>query len=473
MSSDKSTLNSFIKVGAIYTLSNVIVKGIAFLTTPLFTRLMSQSEYGEFNSIASWVNIISVVVTLNLYSSINRAKYDYESTIDKYMSSILILGAVFSGISWTIIEYNINFFERIFLMDRIYIRSIMLYASLSPVIQTLLAKYRMFNEYKKVIILTWITLLTSTVSSLILVIIMENKLLGRVIGNYVLISIISIALGLLIIVRGRSFSLKHCVYALTLAVPLIPHELSGILLSSSDRIIIGQLCGAEEAALYSLASTVGMIITVLLSSLNQAWVPWFYDNIYRKNTNIIQKVSKWYIRLFMVGCIGLMLVGPELIMIFGGKSYMSAVYVIPPICMAVGLQFIYTLYVNIEFYMKKTSTISIATVLATIVNILLNYIMIPIFGYIAAAYTTVAGYMLMAIFHYFAVYQKTPYGHLYDKRDIVACILLLGAAIGVSMMLYNHIIIRYIIILLYIIGIMLKVYKNKSEIKKIFKDNGK
>ena len=104
--------------------------------------------------------------------------------------------------------------------------------------------------------------------------IIERKLCNEIVGRYLCHKVelettplelrnISIALGLLIIVRGRSFSLKHCVYALTLAVPLIPHELSGILLSSSDRIIIGQLCGAEEAALYSLASTVGMIITVL------------------------------------------------------------------------------------------------------------------------------------------------------------------------------------------------------------------
>lgn len=471
MKSNKLTPTSFVKIGAIYTLSNVIVKGISFLTTPLFTRLMSQSEYGEFNGIASWVNIISVIITLNLYSSINRAKYDYEDTINKYMSSILILGAFFSIVCWIIVEYNIDFFEHILSMERIYIRSIMLYASLSPVIQTLLAKYRMFNEYKKVIALTWLTLLVSTMGSLVLVIIMDNRLLGRVIGNYVLISIISIVLGIIVIARGRCFSYKHCAYALSLAIPLIPHELSGILLSSSDRIIIGQLCGAKDAALYSLASTIGMIITVLLSSLNQAWIPWFYDNIYKKNTDIIQKVSKWYIRLFALGCIGLMLIGPELILIFGGKSYMPSMYVIPPVCLAVGLQFVYTLYVNIEFYIKKTSMISIATVLATVVNIALNYIMIPIFGYMAAAYTTVAGYLLMAVFHYFIVVKRTEYGNLYNKRDIISCLILLSVAMGVSMFLYVNTIVRYIIIIICIIVAIIGGCNNKDKIKGLFKNS--
>ena len=238
----------------------------------------------------------------------------------------------------------------------------MLYSLFTPAVQTLIAKYRMYNEYKNVIILTWITLLVSTFASLGLTcLMMSDKLAGRVIGNYVVIAIVDIIFWIYIIVQGKKFSIKMCRYACAMSLPLLVHELSGVLLNSSDRIIINQLCGAKKAALYSIAYTIAMVITVLLSSLNQAWVPWFFDKLEMNKIESIRKAVPKYIAGFTIGCIWLMLIGPEMVMIFGGRSYAEAVYVIPPVCLAMEIQFVYTLYVNIEFFLKKTTYISLAT----------------------------------------------------------------------------------------------------------------
>ena len=148
---NKGRSNSFVKIGMIYTLSNIVIKGMAFITTPIFTRLMSQEEYGSFSNISSWANIISIIATLCLYSSISRAKYDYDEDIKGYMSTITILGSVFTLIIWLLIELKIGFWERLFNMDRLYIRSIMIYSLFTPAVQTLITKHIMYNEYKKVI----------------------------------------------------------------------------------------------------------------------------------------------------------------------------------------------------------------------------------------------------------------------------------------------------------------------------------
>ncbi|HFI0057643.1 TPA: lipopolysaccharide biosynthesis protein, partial [Streptococcus suis] len=318
---------SFAKIGIIYTLSNFIIKGMAFLLTPIFTRLMSQEEYGSFSNISSWANIISIIASLCLYSSISRAKYDYDENIKEYMSTITILGSGFTLIVWLLIEIKMEFWEGVFDMDGLYIRSIMLYSLFTPAVQTLITKHRMYNEYKNVITLTWITLLVSTFASLGLMYVMSNKLMGRVIGNYAIIAVVDIFFWIFIIFQGKSFSLRMCKYACALSLPLLIHELSGVLLNSSDRIIINQLCGAKKAALYSIAYTIAMVITVVLSSLNQAWVPWFFDKLEKNEVSIIKKVVPKYVTGFTLGCIGLMLIGPEMILIFGGKSYAEAVYV--------------------------------------------------------------------------------------------------------------------------------------------------
>ena len=460
---NKGRSNSFVKIGMIYTLSNIVIKGMAFITTPIFTRLMSQEEYGSFSNISSWANIISIIATLCLYSSISRAKYDYDEDIKGYMSTITILGSVFTLIIWLLIELKIGFWERLFNMDRLYIRSIMIYSLFTPALQTLITKHRMYNEYKNVIALTWITLLVTTFGALGLTILMSNKLTGRVIGNYTIIAIVDVVFWLYIVIQGKTFSLKMCKYACALSLPLLVHELSGVLLNSSDRIIINQLCGARKAALYSIAYTIAMIITVVLSSLNQAWVPWFFDKMQKNDRESIRNVVPKYMAGFTVGCIGLMFIGPEMILIFGGENYLEAMYVIPPICLAIEIQFVYTLYVNIEFFEKKTTYISLATAGATVINIALNYYAIPRWGYIAAAYTTVIGYLFNFLFHYI-VCKKIGYDNLFEKKNLLRNLSISIFAMVSCLILYGYTWIRRLVLIGILLILFIYLIKNRNKI---------
>ena len=460
---NKGRSNSFVKIGMIYTLSNIVIKGMAFITTPIFTRLMSQEEYGSFSNISSWANIISIIATLCLYSSISRAKYDYDEDIKGYMSTITILGSVFTLIIWLLIELKIGFWERLFNMDRLYILSIMIYSLFTPALQTLITKHRMYNEYKNVIALTWITLLVTTFGALGLTILMSNKLTGRVIGNYTIIAIVDVVFWLYIVIQGKTFSLKMCKYACALSLPLLVHELSGVLLNSSDRIIINQLCGARKAALYSIAYTIAMIVTVVLSSLNQAWVPWFFDKMQKNDRESIRNVVPKYMAGFTVGCIGLMFIGPEMILIFGGENYLEAMYVIPPICLAIEIQFVYTLYVNIEFFEKKTTYISLATAGATVINIALNYYAIPRWGYIAAAYTTVIGYLFTFLFHYI-VCKKIGYDNLFEKKNLLRNLSISIFAMVSCLILYGYTWIRRLVLIGILLILFIYLIKNRNKI---------
>lgn len=459
--------NSFIKIGIIYTVSNVIIKGMAYLTTPLFTRLMSQIEYGSFSSISSWASIISIIAALSLYSSISRAKYDYPEKIDEYISTITVVGSVFAFLLWGFLELDIERWESLLDMNRVYIRSIMLYSIFSPCVQALLTKYRMYNEYKKVIFLTFFTLFITTFASLGFTIFMPNKLTGRVIGTYLVVAIADIFIWIFTISRGKKISWRYCKYAFALSLPLLVHELSGVLLNSSGKIIINQLCGEADAALYSIAYTVAMIITMLMSSVNQAWVPWFFDKLAIDDTQSVKRIIPAYMAIFTAGCIAVMLIGPELVLIFGGRSYASANSVIPPICFSVCLQFVYTLYVNVEFYLMKTKFISLATLGATIINIGANYLLIPNFGYIAAAYASIIGYAFMLVFHYL-VCRTTKYSQLFNIRILFLNISVCLAAMLLTIVLYQWNVVRWcVIVTLFIVCGLLMIFNRNKIIQKI------
>lgn len=460
---------SMVEIAAIYTVTNFINKGITFLTTSLFIRFMTKDEYGQFSNIASWTSILIIIATADLYGSITRAKYDFGEEIAEYLSSITLLGNIMTVILYGIVEYNMGFFERIFSIEARYIRFIFLYLMFWPAVQNLQKKSQIYSEYKSVIAISCISLFSTISVSVSLIVLLENKLMARVVGNYFVGSLFGMLLWVYILARGRFIKWKHCIFGLKLCLPLIPHSLAGTLLVSSDRIIINKLCGAEDAALYSLAYTISMIASLFLHSLNQAWIPWMYDRMQEGKGHMINRASIIYIWLFAVFIMEIMLVAPEILLVFGGKEYYEARFVIAPVVMAVQLQFAYTLYVNIEFYCKKVYFISAGTLAATVINIVLNYILIPKEGYIAAAYTTILGYMFMVLFHYLTVAgQCREYVNIYHRRSLILSILLLFCMMVTCLFLYQYILARYVVALLCLLLAGGAIYKNKGDIRQIF-----
>ena len=137
-------------------------------------------------------------------------------------------------------------------------------------------------------------------------------------------------------------------------------------------LIITRLCGAEYTAVYSIAYSAYHIVTTLFDSMNKAWSPWLLEQLHQKEYGKIYNVSKVYTALFVTLIVGILVLVPEIIWVLGGEQYAEAIYCLPALITSCVFQFIYTMYVNIEFYEKKTVGVSIATILATIISMILN-----------------------------------------------------------------------------------------------------
>ena len=85
-----------VKAGAWYVLSTFMSKALAFITTPLFSRMMSRNDYGEFMNFASWFTTLFIVTSLEMFNTAPRAYYDYKDEYDKYTSSITIASILVS-----------------------------------------------------------------------------------------------------------------------------------------------------------------------------------------------------------------------------------------------------------------------------------------------------------------------------------------------------------------------------------------
>jgi len=107
-----------------------------------------------------------------------------------------------------------------------------------------------------------------------------------------------------------------------------------------------------------------------------------------------------YIEFALIIMLSILMVGPEVLKILAPIEYWEGIKLIPPIIFASFLIFLYSISVDLEYYYKSTRIIALNTLIAAVVNIVLNFIFIPKYGMFAAAYTTVIAYFIMFVIHY-------------------------------------------------------------------------
>ena len=341
------------KSGVWYTISNFFTRSIGFITTPIFTRLLTKTEFGEFNNYSSWLSIITIFVTLNLESTLISARYDYKNKFDEYILSILSLSAISVGGWFLFINIFSEKITSILGLDSIYINTMLLYLIFLPAVNMFQVRERYYFEYKKTVITSLLLSIGTALISVLLVINMDNRLAGRIIGSVIPTVLLGIVFYLFFIRRGKRIKIEYWKYALPICIPYIPHLLSMTLLNSTDRVMIDKWCGSEATALYSIAYNCGAIVTLLLTSMNSAFAPWLGEKISENRENEIRKFTKIYISAFLYLAIGIMLISPEILWILGGESYMAAIYVMAPVSMGCVCQFLYTMFVNVEHIRKK------------------------------------------------------------------------------------------------------------------------
>ncbi len=458
-----------LKAGFWYTFSNFLIKGIAFLTMPIFTRIMSKYDIGVFSNIISWFNILAIITTFEIYSSINIARFDYKDELDSYVSSSLILSTIITSIFYAIVLVFHSFFEELFLMDFKTLNIVFIYLLVYPALQMFQIRKQIDYDYKSLTIISIINSILSTGIAVLLVFVMNNKLMGRIYGHFIPSILICLILYVYLLLKGKSVTKKYWKYALVISFPLIWHLLAGYLLSSSDKIMITKLSSPEDNALYSVAYSISSLVSILWASLNSAWSPWAYDKMDKKDYTALKETSKPYTIFFLVIVLCMMLLTPEILYLMGGESYLKAKYVMPPVMIGYVFQFVYSLYVNIEFYHKKQRNIALGTIIAAALNILLNAIFIPKFGYIAAAYTTLIGYIALFLIHFYFV-KRLNCTSWYDTKFFTKILSFSLILIIIFNLLYKFSIIRYGLLVIIFIIILFILIKNKKEIIESLKE---
>ena len=377
-------------------------KGISVVTTPIFTRLLTTEEYGQFNVFNSWMSILSVIVTLNLSQGIyTQGLIKFSDRKNIYTSSLQGLTLTLVSL-WSIIYFLLqNFWNSAFSLSSVQMIAMLLMMWTSSVFSFWAAEQRVLLNYKALVIITLAVSVLKPLLGIILVVKSTDKVTARILGLLLVEVMCYSWLFLVHMKRGKTFfSYEFWKYALRLNIPLIPHYLSQTALNSMDRIMIERIIGPAEAGIYSLAYSLSLLTTIFNTALMATLNPWIYQKIKDRNEHDISKVAYYSLGFVAVMNLILIIFAPEIVFVFAPSEYFDAKYLIPPISMSVYFLFSYDFFAKFEFYYEKTNWIAMATVGSAILNLVTNYVFIRIFGYRAAAYTTLVCYILYALFHY-------------------------------------------------------------------------
>ena len=377
-------------------------KGISFITVPIFTRLLSTDQYGTYSLYLSWLQILTIFTSLYLYNGVlDNAMAKFKDDRDRYISSMQGLTLVIWAIVCAALAVLYPVLKPILGLSPIFMLLMCAEMMFTPATYYWMGRQRFEYRYQRLVAFTILKSVLNPVLGIFFVLLTTEKDIARVFS----VVLVEVAFGGIVMAyqyfKGRTFYYAdYWKYGIRLAIPMLPHYLAGMILNQGDRVMIDRMVGRSEVALYGVAYSVGMLAQIFVSAVNSAITPWLYAKVGSHRTDEIKKTSTFLVIAIAAVAMLLMLVSPEAIYLFGSSKYADAVYVIPPVAASVYFIFLYSLLSFPQFYFERTAFLMQASLIAAAANIVLNYIFIGMFGYVAAGYTTLFCYIVYAIGHY-------------------------------------------------------------------------
>lgn len=436
-------------------------EGLKFLSIPVLTYLLSTADYGILNIFGSWVSILSILFVLNMNGAISRYYYEYSKDFGYFLGYSLLLALVFFTVSAVIMICNRAYFAELFELPEPVIWFLVIAVLFEVINLSFRQVFQPRKETKRIRKYSIGAVYITFVFTVLLILLREDdKYIGR------LQSLILVG-GIYSIIKFRDilkfvklgFRARYFQYIWRFCLPNIPYLLSGVILSQFDRIMINKELGNSDAGLYSFAYNIGMLQLMVSNAIHNAWTPKYFEAMHSKDHNRIVSDGKLFSRIIAFGAAFLILYGMEIGKLLSAEAYHASLSIIPWIVIGHFFVGISPFSKNAILYEKKTYITALLTFGAGVVNVMLNMYFIPLYGGIAAAYTTLATYMLLFLTEYLVVKYFIKLAIIPLKTFLLPLVVILGV-IMIDQKIFSYLewsvlMLLYKLFVLFLIGLIL------------------
>jgi len=428
-------MKELIKHGIIYGVTSSLQNLLAFFLLPLLTIYYTPAEFGIYSIILLTGTLASAIFYLGAGSALGR--YYYEEDSDRFRKNIIttsILITGFGAILLITLAFALSGKLSVHLFNDVSYSNHLLFAFVGTAFSFLLNILTLVLRYDKKSILFMIVTVSGVCINFIITYILLTKyhygILAPILGT-----MFSNLASFVFLFLYYFNSLVGSVYASNIKLLLlfgIQSSITGILfflLDWVDRLIIKDLLPMADVGIYSLGYRIGsMINVILIVPFSLVWAPLRMQ--YAKNENnrvFVQKVTSYFLMLGMFFVFLATIFSDVFMNLFFTKNDFAGADMVFPITMLATLTFGLQNIVDFGIYFhKKLHFYIIISVIGLIFNIGMNYLLIPQFGYIAAAYVTLLTYLLTTFLIYITSNKYYKIGFDWKRNAIPLILVSIG-----------------------------------------------
>lgn len=398
---------------ALYSITTLLQKGASFFLLPLYTAFLTPEDYGIVNVVTSVSSFMAVLIMMALNGAATR--FHYKNTDDYYRKILwgTVTAIVFiSSLGWGAVFFTLHRF----LVDP-FIGEIDFYPyaviGLANTIITPL--YLLFQSYLQArqeamhySINTFSHFLVQVGLAVVFIAIYKMGAVGMLLSN-VLTSLIFFIYVLIVYIPKIKICIdkKIAKEAFGYSLPLLPHQVSIWSAGTVDRLFLNGYKGEAVTGVYSVGQQFGSVVGTIAYSVNQAFVPWFFQMIEKGKEGFrkIEKMGLFAVVGYSLIAFAISLFAPEILRVMVSERFREAWQVIPILTFAFVFHGVYFFFINILF-IKDTGWVFTVTLLAMMVDIALNVVLVPKWGFWGAGIACFMTYFTRSLFALFLSIKK-------------------------------------------------------------------
>ena len=470
-------LPKLLQNSAIYTLIQILQKGVLFFLLPIYTAYLSPADYGVLGVTTSISSFVAIFIALSLSSAASRFYYK-EGRDELFCRRVFGTIAAIIVINSVVVGVLLILFHK-FLLDPItgeisfypYLLLSILYTIVTPL-------YTLYQDYLRTRqngLHFGINSLSNFVLNVTLIVVslsvfhlgVVGVLLANLITAVVFFLYVAFAFLKKLNFRIERPLLKQC---FSYSLPLLPHTLANWSNGMIDRLLVNGLRSKTDAGLYNLGQQYGSILNNVAIGVNSAFTPWFYDKVNdgEHSRPLIAKVSEMVVAAVSLLAVVMTLFSKEILDIMTSNPAYNEVWrIIPFISGAYIFQCVYFFFIQ-TLFLNDTKVVFTVTLVTVVINVVLNILLIPKWGYYGCAMACVATYFMKSVMA--VIVSKIKKCNKYFKWQVLYGIALLGLCfcllswIEIPLPLFGVLLIKTVVVSV----ISLLVYLHYKKTIKVF-----
>ena len=393
-----------IKNSFIYLSSSVISKGAPFLLLPFLTSYLEPAEFGILAIFLVMNTLYGALIGMSMHANVTKNFFHRtKPELAIITGNIFFILFATTGFYFLITWLMVSFVDSFFSIPSEYLLVLPVLAFFAMANQIHLAVLRNEGRAYAFGAFEIANAFVSLAITLIFLIYLEMGWLSQVIGMATASLVLSV-IGVGYLYRRKyvnlNFRKAETISILKLSIPLIPHVLGSVVIVASDRLFLERMVGLDVVALYSIGYSFGMVVSLFTDALIKAWSPWFYQQLvnptHEKKSKIVKLTYLYLIGVFVVAYV-ISVLGEFILPFVVDERYTDAAEYIWWIALGYAINGVYKIFFPYLVHISKTGFLAFSTVMASIINIFLNYLLIPEYGALGSAYATIFAFAVSAL----------------------------------------------------------------------------